>query len=171
LEDFKGESGQWLISADGTQTIASQKMECPSCSRRELAHGATLYAHAAILPVIVKPGESRVLVLEPAFISPQDGPEKQDCERAAFKRWVKRNAGRYNRYQYTMLGDDIDACQPLCGLFLESGFNFILVCKPDAHVALYEQVDFLAKQDLIEEIRTRHWNGRDGEIHAYRLVH
>lgn len=170
LANFKGASGQWLISVDGTQTIASQKIECPSCSRRELTNGETLYSHAAILPVIVKPGESRVVALEPEFISPQDGHEKQDCERAAIKRWVKRNDGLYDRYRYTMLGDDIYACQPICGLFLASGFNFILVCKPDSHVALYEQVDFLAKQDLIEQLRIRHWNGRYGEIHEYRFV-
>ena len=170
LEDFKGESGQWLISADGTQTISSQKIECPSCSRRELANGETLYSHAAILPVIVKAGESSVLALEPEFISPQDGHEKQDCERAAIKRWLKRNDGRYDRYRYTFLGDDIYACHPICELFLDTGFNFILVCKTDSHVALYEQVDFLAKQDLIEQLRIRHWNGRYAEIHEYRFV-
>ena len=170
LEDFKGESGQWLISVDGTQTISSQKIECPSCSRRELANGETLYSHAAILPVIVKAGESSVLALEPEFISPQDGHEKQDCERAAIKRWLKRNDGRYDRYRYTFLGDDIYACHPICELFLDTGFNFILVCKTDSHVALYEQVDFLAKQDLIEQLRIRHWNGRYAEIHEYRFV-
>jgi hypothetical protein len=170
LENFKGDTGQWLISTDGTQTISSQKIECPSCSRRELANGEALYSHAAILPVIVKPGESRVLALEPEFISPQDGHEKQDCERAAFKRWVKRNAGRYDRYRYTFLGDDIYACQPICELVLDSGFNLIFVCKPDSHVALYEQVDFLSQLDAVEQIRIRHWNGRYAEIHEYRFV-
>ncbi len=43
LEDFRGANGHWLISVDGTQTISSQKIECLSCSRRELANGETLY--------------------------------------------------------------------------------------------------------------------------------
>jgi hypothetical protein len=170
LEAFRSYGGQVLISCDGTQTISSTKVQCANCSRRELAKGETRYAHSAILPVVVKAEESRVLVLEPEFISPQDGHEKQDCERAAIKRWVKRNAGRFARGQYTLLGDDLYACQPLCEQFLAAGFNFILVCKPDSHVALYEQVDFLAKSGRVEQMRLRHWNGRYGEIHQYRFV-
>jgi hypothetical protein len=170
LEAFRSYAGQVLISCDGTQTISSSKVHCANCSRRELSNGETRYGHSAILPVVVKAEESRVLVLEPEFISPQDGHEKQDCERAAIKRWVERNAGRLARGQYTLLGDDLYACQPICELFLEAGFNFILVCKPDSHVALYEQVDFLAKSGLMEQVRLRHWNGRYGEIHEYRFA-
>jgi len=170
LEKFCSTGGQYLISVDGTQTISSQKLQCPNCTHRELANGETQYAHSAILPVIVKAGERRVLVLEPEFISPQDGHEKQDCERAAIKRWVLRNAERYLEDQYTLLGDDLYACQPICEVFLESGFNFLLVCKPDSHVALYEQVEVLNKLDLVEQVRLRHWNGRYAEIQQYRFV-
>ena len=170
MEMFRSYDGQYLISCDGTGTISSEKINCPSCSRQELANGETLYTHYAILPVIVKAGESRVLVLEPEFISPQDGHEKQDCERAAIKRWVKRNATNFADHKYTLLGDDLYACQPICELFLESGFNFILVCKPDSHVALYEQVDFLSKLGTVEQLTLRHWNGRFREIHHYRWV-
>jgi hypothetical protein len=167
---FSSYAGQYLISCDGTGTISSQNIHCPHCSRRELANGESLYLHYAILPVIVKAGENRVLVLEPEFISPQDGHEKQDCERAAIKRWVKRNAGHFPSYKYTLLGDDLYACQPICSLFLENAFNFILVCKPDSHVALYEQVEFLDKLDGVEQLRLRHWNGRSYESHQYRWV-
>ncbi len=168
MEAFSSYEGQYLISCDGTGTISSQKIECPNCSRRELANGETLYIHYAILPVIVKAGQSRVLVLEPEFISPQDGHEKQDCERAAIKRWVKRNAEHLTDHKYTLLGDDLYACQPLCSLFLEKGFNFILVCKPDSHVALYEQVEFLSKLGGIDQLQLRHWNGKYHEIQQYR---
>ncbi|MFN2236263.1 MAG: ISNCY family transposase [Anaerolineales bacterium] len=164
---FSSYGGQYLISCDGTGTISSQKIGCPNCSQRELATGETLYIHYAILPVIVKTGENRVLVLEPEFISPQDGHEKQDCERAAIKRWVKRNAERLTDHKYTLLGDDLYACQPICSLFLENGFNFILVCKPDSHIALYEQVAFLEKNDLVERVSLRHWNGKYYEIQQY----
>jgi len=170
MEAFRSYDGQYLISCDGTGTISSQKIHCPNCTQRELANGETLYIHYAILPVIVKAGESRVLVLEPEFISPQDGHEKQDCERAAIKRWVKRNAAHFRSNKCTLLGDDLYACQPICALFLESGFNFILVCKPDSHVALYEQVAFLEKNGLVEQVSLRHWNGRFREIHQYRWV-
>jgi hypothetical protein len=170
LDTFRSYADQVLISCDGTGTLSSQKIHCPNCSRQELANGETLYIHYAILPVIVKAGESRVLVLEPEFITPQDGHEKQDCERAAIKRWVQRNAERLGQHKHTLLGDDLYACQPICELFLEAGFNFILVCKPDSHVALYEQVEFLAKTGLVEQQELRHWNGRFAERHEYQFV-
>lgn len=170
MEAFGSYAGQYLISCDGTGTISSQQIHCENCSQRELANGEILYIHYAILPVIVKAGESRVLVLEPEFISPQDGHEKQDCEREAIKRWVKHNAKQYKIHKYTLLGDDLYACQPICELFLENGFNFILVCKPDSHVALYEQVEFLAKNGEVEQVRKRQWNGRYAEIEQYRFI-
>ena len=170
MEAFGSYRGQYLISCDGTGTVSSQEIHCENCSQRELANGEMLYIHYAILPVIVKAGESRVLVLEPEFISPQDGHEKQDCEREAIKRWVKRNAKHYPSHKYTLLGDDLYACQPICELFLEQGFNFILVCKPDSHVALYEQIDFLAKNGEVEQVRQRPWNGRYAQIEQYRFV-
>jgi hypothetical protein len=170
METFRSYDGQVLISCDGTGTISSQQIHCSNCSRRELANGETLYIHYAILPVIVKAGESRVLVLEPEFITPQDGHEKQDCERAAIKRWVKRNGEHFEGHQYTLLGDDLYACQPICELLLDQGFNFILVCKPDSHVALYEQVEFLDKLGSVEQLTLRHWNGKFYEIHQYRWV-
>ena len=126
LKDFRSYGKQLLISCDGTGTVSSKKIHCPNCSQRELANGEKVYVHYAILPVIVKAGESRVLALEPEFISPQDGQEKQDCEREAIKRWVKRNAKHYGNGQFTILGDDLYACQPICEQFLEAGFNFIL---------------------------------------------
>ena len=135
-----------------------------------MGNGQVLYTHYAIFPVLVKAGESRVLVLEPEFITPQDGHEKQDCERAAIKRWVTRNAERFAEGQFTLLGDDLYACQPICELFLASGFNFILVCKPDSHVAMTQQLEFLAKNDLVDPVVHRHWNGRFAERHEYRFV-
>ena len=110
LDKFRSYDDRILISCDGTQTVRSQKVCCQNCSRCELANGETLYAHTAILAVIVKAGESRVIALEPEFITPQDGYEKQDCERTAIKRWVLRNAGQFAGRSCTLLGDDLYAC-------------------------------------------------------------
>lgn len=105
--------------------------------------------------MIVKAGNPRVLPLSPEFITPQDGHEKQDCEREATKRWVKRNADALKGWRYTMLGDDLYSNQPLCEAFLAAELNFILVCKPDSHTELYKTVDFLAKNGLVEEFEER----------------
>lgn len=53
---------------------------------------------------------------------------------------------------------------------MENDFNFILVCKEDSHVALYEQVEFLASNAGVEQVRKRQWNGRYATIEQYRFV-
>ena len=170
LKNFQSYDGQILISNDGTQTISSQKISCQNCSHRQLRNEKTQYFHSVLLPVIVKAGEPRVLPLPPEFIMPQDGHEKQDCEREATKRWVHRNADALKGWRYTMLGDDLYSNQPLCKTFLEAELNFILVCKPDSHEELYKTVEFLAKNGLVEEIEKLHWNGHYYEEHTYRFV-
>ncbi len=170
LEKFRSDEGYILITNDGTQTISSQKISCDECSHRALKNGETQYFHSAILPVIVKSGESRVLPLAPEFITPQDGHKKQDCERVATKRWVEQNADFLQTDCFTMLGDDLYSNQPLCETFLGASLNFILVCKPDSHVELYKTVEFLAGNNLVEEIEKQHWNGRYYEKHLYRFV-
>ena len=170
LKKFESYAGQILISTDGTETVSSQKLHCQNCSHRELKNGETHYFHSAILPVIVKASNPRVLPLSPEFITPQDGHEKQDCEREATKRWVKRNSAALKGWRYTMLGDDLYSNQPLCEAFLAAELNFILVCKPDSHIELYKTVDFLAKNGLVEAFEERHWNGRYYEKRQYRFV-
>lgn len=170
MANYKSYAGQTLISLDGTETISSQNINCKNCSHRELRNGETQYFHSAILPVIVKSGNPKVLPLFPEFITPQDGHEKQDCEQAATKRWVDRNEHALKGWRYTILGDDLYSNQPLCEAFLEAELNFILVCKPDSHKELYKTVDFLDKNGLIGEVVERHWNGRYYENHIYRFI-
>ena len=82
-----------------------------------IANGQVTYFHQAITPVIVAPGKHEVIPLEPEFITPQDGHAKQDCEQVAAKRWIERQAGRYQ--QVTILGDDLYCKQPFCELVLQ----------------------------------------------------
>jgi hypothetical protein len=79
LAAYRSFAGNWLVSLDGTQYFSSAKVHCQRCT--VTVHNDTeYYAHTAITPVLVAPGESRVIALEPEFIQPQDGHEKQDCQ-------------------------------------------------------------------------------------------
>jgi len=170
LKKMRSYKEQLLFAFDGTQYFSSQQIHCANCSQRTLANDETQYHHQVITPVIVQPGNSKVIALEPEFILPQDGHEKQDCERAAIKRWIERHGTIYAEYQCTALGDDLYCCQPICERFVEAGFNFIMVCKPDSHVALYEWIDFLDKAGEVQHLSFRHWNGRYAEKHHYRFA-
>lgn len=162
-------AGMLLCSLDGTQYFRSTQIHCAQCTVM-MRKGNPQYAHTALLPAVVKPGQSAVIALEPEFIVPQDGAKKQDCERKAARRWVLRNAHHLAPRGVTILADDLYCNQPFCQLLLEQGLNFILTCKPDSHSALYEEVALLGKIDAVQRKEKRHWNGREYERWIYRYV-
>ena len=166
LEPFRCLDGQLLIALDGTQYFSSQRIHCPQCSHKQHRSGTTSYSHTAITPVIVVPGKEKVITLEPEFITPQDGHEKQDCETAAAKRWLEHSGARYGQWGATILGDDLYSRQPLCQVMLAEGLNFLLVCKPDSHPTLY---DWIAGMKINTHLSKR-WTGQRHEIDTYRWV-
>ena len=87
---------------------------------------------------IVAPGHTRVLPLPPEFVAPQDGAEKQDCERNAAKRWLARHGAAVARLRPIYLGDDLFSCQPIAEAIHQAGGNFILTCKPSSHQTVSE---------------------------------
>lgn len=168
LSDFKSYEGTFAIAFDGVNFHSSEKIHCENCNHRRDRSGKTHYYHNAIIPVIVKPASPHVLSLPPECIVPQDGHDKQDCERAAVKRWLSQHHKRYQAHTVTFLGDDLYANQPLCEQ-IEQTYQqfFIFVCKDTSHITLYSQVKALREANPLESKQVRHWNGKHGEIWTY----
>ena len=162
-------NGGWLCSLDGTQYFSSTSLHCSQCTRTR-QDDITHYAHTALIPVLGSPDSSEVLVLEPEFIVPQDGAQKQDCERRAAHRWVERNGPRFEGRQVTVLADDLHCNQPFCQRLLDHDLHFILTCKPQSHPALYEEVGLLAKADGVSTCADRVWTGRGYQRWTYRFL-
>jgi hypothetical protein len=80
LKDYRSYAKQWLIAMDGTEYFSSKTIHYENCNHREMRYGKVQYFHSALTPVLVQPGNAHVITLEPEFIVPQDGHEKQDCE-------------------------------------------------------------------------------------------
>jgi hypothetical protein len=129
-----------------------------------------LYYHTAITPGVVSPGHAQVIALAPEYIMPQDGHEKQDCEQAAGKRWMMQHASTLVPHHVTVLGDDLYSKEPFCALARHHGFNFILVCKSDAHTKLYERLAFWQTQGAIAQCAQRSRQGRVTEVAIYRFI-
>ncbi len=169
LKRFKvkhGKSSHLLLVFDGTEHFSSEKLCCKNCTKHEFKNGKVRYSHSVVTPVVVSPEQSEVISLEPAFILPQDGEEKQDCEIKAAKRWLKEQAAHYQLAGAIVLGDDLYAHQPWCEAVLEKQMNFILVCKPESHKTLYEYLALYPP----EELEHRRWNGRFIECYHYRFA-
>jgi hypothetical protein len=113
LAPFQRLGGRTLIALDGTEHFCSRKIHCKRCSTRRRSDGGIEYFHSFLGASIVAPGHTRVLPLPPEFVAPQDGAEKQDCERNAAKRWLARHGPAVAQLRPVYLGDDLFACQPI----------------------------------------------------------
>ena len=151
-------------------TIVREKISCPCCSTRTSKQGKVTYHHQAILPVIVSPDQESVISLPPEFITPQDGSEKQDCEQNAAKRWIATPATWFEGQPITLLGDDLYSRQPMAEYSLEHNFNFIFVCLPTSHPALYDWLSFLEANGEVKTTQQRRGNGRYFERWDYRYL-
>jgi hypothetical protein len=168
LKAYHGATGTQLISLDGTQSFASQKVHCENC-RVTVREGRSYYSHQVLLAVVCAPEQPHVICLPPEFITPQDGTEKQDCEQQAIKRWVQQHAQHFAPWSVTVLTDDLHAHQPVCQLLLAHQLHFILTCKPESHTTLYEELGLLERVEGAVSTKTvRHWNGRHHDIWQYR---
>jgi hypothetical protein len=166
LDVFRRLGGHLLIALDGSQYFGSRKVHCPNCSTRLHGKGGTEYYHGMLAATLVAPGHDKVIPLEPEFIVPQDGAEKQDCENRAAKRWLATHGPRYAVLDAVYLGDDLFSRQPLCQAVLDIGGHFIFVCKPASHPLIQ---DYLAGAELavLEQTVRR---GKQRFIHRYRWL-
>ena len=162
-------AGSLLLSLDGTGYFSSTEIHCANCTKT-VRGDTTYYSHSVMLPVLAYPGKAEVLLLEPEFIIPQDGAEKQDCERNAATRWLKRNGARLAGQRVTLLADDLHCNQPFCQRVVDQGWDFIMTCKPDSHRALYEEVDLLTKSGAVATSEDRVWTGQSHTRTTYRYV-
>jgi len=147
--------GRTLVAWDGTEYFCSQKLGCANCLTRERSNGKTENYHSLLSATVVAPGHSKVVPLMPEFVAPQDGAEKQDCERNAVKRWFDKHGARLAPLRPIFLGDDLFACHPVCKMVTEAGDDFIFTCKPTSHKALYDFIDGAEPFRHEEKVRRR----------------
>ena len=75
--------GHLLVALDGTEYFRSTKLHCPSCSQSKRQDDRVEYYHGMVSATVVAPGHDRAVPPAPAFITPQDGHAKPDCESRA----------------------------------------------------------------------------------------
>ena len=170
LASHRGVDGRLLIALDGTQYHSSESIHCAQCSTRTLSNGKTQYYHVAVTPVIVAPGQAQVFALPPAFVRPQDGQAKQDCELNAATRWLKQWGARIAPWRPTFLGDDLYCHQPFCEQVLAQGGEFLFVCLPPSHTVLYEWVADFERNDAVPTLVKTRWTGKQRLTDTYRWL-
>ena len=158
--------GRTLIAWDGTEYFCSQKLSCPHCLTRKRSNGKVESYHTMLAATVVAPGHTKVIPLFPEFVAPQDGAQKQDCERNAVKRWHEKHGARLRPLRPIYLGDDLFACQPIAKAVADNGDDFIFTAKPSSHKALYDFIDGAELERCEEKVR----KGKAVETRRHRWI-
>jgi hypothetical protein len=167
LRHFERLGGRVLIALDGSEYFCSEKRGCPRCLTRKRSNGKKENYHTLLAATLVAPGHNRVLPLMPELIAPQDGAEKQDCERNAAKRWMERHGAGMRDMRPVYLGDALFASPPMCQAVLAQGGDFLFVCKEESHKTLYE---YIHGAELRRHTVTERKGSGRARTHRYRWI-
>lgn len=170
VERFRSVGNTLLVALDGTEYFRSEKIQCRQCSMAHHSDGRISYTHSAVMAAVVKPGCPQVLALEPEFIRPQDGHEKQDCESVAARRWIREVASPLSPLAMTLLGDDLYASTPMITDVLDEELDYIFVAKESSHQSLYEELEGLEKLGQIDRLTRTRGSGARRRTLQYRFI-
>lgn len=160
LEKYAFLDNHVLLSVDGTGHFSSSAISCPCCCTKQ-QNGKTTFYHQLFAGCIVHPERKNVIPLCPEAIMNQDGNNKNDCERNAFKRFLEHFRREHPHLQTIVVADGISSTAPNINLLNEFNLKYILGAKPGDHAHLFDQLHSTTKAEY-HELRTK-----DGELHQF----
>ena len=140
LEEYVFLEGCYLIALDGVEYFCSQKVHCEHCMTREHRNGKVSYYHQMLGAVLVHPDLPEVIPLAPEPIQRADGQSKNDCERNAARRWLKRFRQDHPHLPVIITEDALSSNAPHVRDLQAARCHFLLGVKPGDHAHLFEQV-------------------------------
>jgi len=168
LEDYVFLQGCYLVALDGVEYFCSQKVHCDHCMTRQHQNGEVSYHHQLLGAVIVHPDFPEVIPLAPEPIQRQDGQTKNDCERNAARRWLKRFRQDHPHLPIIVTEDALSSNAPHIRDLRAAGCHFILGVKEGDHQHLFEQFRQRLEAEQVEIVEDV--DARTGITHSYAFV-
>ena len=140
LEAFVYLDGHYLLSLDGTTYFSSRKIHCDSCLEKHHRGGGITYSHQLLGATLVHPDLKEVIPLAPEPIINEDGHTKNDCERNATRRWLKRFRQEHPHLPVIVVEDALSANAPHLDDLRKARAHYIIGVKPGDHVFLFEHL-------------------------------
>jgi hypothetical protein len=150
LEGYAFLQGCYLVALDGVEYFCSAKVHCPHCLTRQRRSGEVEYYHQMLGAAIVHPDFPEVIPLAPEPIQRQDGSDKNDCERNAARRWLKRFRREHPHLPVIIIEDSLSSNAPHIKDLIAARCHFLLMVKRGDHEHLFEQVYRRMEKDDVE---------------------
>lgn len=150
LKEFVFDDGYYLVAIDGTGHFCSNTISCPQCLEKKSKSGKVEYHHQAVVATLVHPNrrETFPMAIEP--IIKQDGENKNDCERNATRRLLRRLRSQHPQLKMMVVEDGLSSNGPHIHDLQELKFSFLLGAKPGDHKHLFEKFIEANDQDRVE---------------------
>jgi len=158
LEPFVFYSRHYLLSLDGTGYFSSQKVHCPSCQVKTHKNGTVTYEHQILGAVLVHPDRREVIPLAPEPIQKQDGDTKNDCERNAAKRLLRKIRQQHPHLKLIVIEDGLASNGPHVRDLIDNQMHFILGVKPGDHAFLFQHVEAERRQGRCAKLSKKEGN-------------
>ncbi len=152
LDSYRYLDDHYLISIDGTGLFSSHDVHCNSCMEKtSRKDGSKTYYHQMLGMVMVHPDKKEVIPFCPEAIENTDGSSKNDCERNAAKRAIKKFRQDHPKIKAIVLEDGLSSNAPHIRALKSYNLSFILGAKPSDHKYLFEHVDLAGEaQERVE---------------------
>jgi hypothetical protein len=150
LEPFVFMDGHSLASLDGTGFFSSEKLSSSACLVKVNAKtGKVTYQLQMLGACLVHPDRSEVIPLFPEMICNEDGATKNDCERNAARRWLRKLRQDHPHLPIVVTEDALSPNAPHIRDLREHNCRFILGVKPGDHALLLDYIDCADREGLV----------------------
>jgi len=134
-------AGKHIIAVDATGTHSLEEDYSGKSLNKTSKNGVTSYSHAVLEAKLVTPNGFTISLASVWLENNDEGHhDKQDCERAAFKRLAIKLKELYPRLPMFIVGDALYANAPVMGICKANEWDFILVIKEGALPNLAEEI-------------------------------
>jgi hypothetical protein len=171
LEKMIFMNGCYLLNLDGTGYFSSNKIHSDSCMKKVNSKtGAVSYYLQTIGAAIVHPDYKEVIPLCPEAIRKQDGEKKNDCERNAIRRLLKKLRQEHPHLKFIVNEDSLSSNAPHIEDLKKYHLHYILGVKEGDHKFLFQYVDQAVENGQAKELAINDEKKAD-ITHFFRIIH
>jgi hypothetical protein len=161
----------YLLNLDGTGYFSSKTLYSDACLERvNRKTGEVTYYLQTVGAAIVHPDFKEAIALCPEAIRKQDGKTKNDCERNAIRRLIKKLRREHPHLKFIINEDSLSSNAPHINDLEQHGLHYILGVKEGDHKFLFQYVDQAVETGEAIEFSVADEDNADIS-HCFRIVY
>jgi hypothetical protein len=165
LERYRLQGQYYTVAIDGVHIQSFDYPHCPQCLVQRYDNGVCRWMHMKLQASLVTP-TGLCLPMAEEWIENEAHYDKQDCERKAFYRLIKKMREYYPRLPMCVLLDGLYACGPVFDILNKARMQWIVVFKEGTMPETFAWIKRMDRQCQLSESMTTSCKKNIAERHA-----